>query len=297
MLKPSTLKSSAELQRPATIRQLRRRMESAGWQLLSLAVGVMMTFPFLWMLSTSLKPRAQLFQFPPVLLPSEVMWSNYVEVWTRDVPMLAAYFNSIKITSLVTFGTLLSCSLAAYAFAKITFPGRNLLFALLLATLMIPQQVTLVPVYILMARIGWVDTHWPLIVPPILTNAFGVFLLRQFFLGIPNDLLDSARVDGANPPQIFRRIALPLVKPALVTVAIFTMLSNWNAFLAPLIYLNDPEKFTIPLVIGYFRNVIIGPEWEIMTAAITTALAPMLLIYLFAQRYFIASIAVTGLKG
>jgi multiple sugar transport system permease protein len=272
-------------------------MDEVWWHLAALVVSVLMAFPFLWMVSTSLKARGELFRYPPELLSTPLLWSNYAEVWTRDVPMLAAYLNSLKVTSLVTLGTLITCSLAAYSFAKLTFPGRHLLFGILLATLMIPQQVTLVPVYILMARIGWVDTHWPLIIPPILTNAFGVFLLRQFFLGIPNELLDAARVDGSNPPHTFWYIALPLVKPALVTVAIFTMLSHWNAFLAPLIYLNDVEKFTIPLAISYFRNVLLGPEWEIMNAAITTALAPMLLIYLFAQRYFIESIAVTGLKG
>jgi len=281
----------------STWTQFKRIAATAAWEVVLLALGVAMVLPFVWMVTTSLKPRSQVFLYPPQFIPRPVMWSNFVEVWTRDVPMVSAYLNSVKITSLVTIGTLLSCSLAAYAFAKIRFPGNNLLFGALLATMMIPSQVTLVPVYILMARIGWVDTHWPLIIPPIMTNAFGVFLLRQFFLTIPDELLDAARIDGADPFQMYTRVALPLVKPALVTLGIFTMLGSWNAFLAPLIYLNTPEKFTIPLTINYFSSVTRGPEWEIMMAAITTALAPMLLAYLFAQRYFIQSITMTGLKG
>jgi multiple sugar transport system permease protein len=283
--------------RPSPSVRLQRIVTTAVLEIILAVVGVSMATPFVWMVTTSLKSRSQVFLYPPQIIPRPVLWSNFVEVWTREAPMVSAYLNSLKITSLVTIGTLISCALAAYAFAKIRFPGSGFLFGALLATMMIPSQVTLVPVYILMARIGWVDTHWPLIIPPVMTNAFGVFLLRQFFLTIPDELLDAARIDGANPFHMFTRVALPLVKPALVTLGIFIMLGSWNSFLPPLIYLNTADKFTIPLVINYFQSLTTGPEWEIMMAAITTALAPMLLAYLFAQRYFIESIALTGMKG
>jgi multiple sugar transport system permease protein len=262
-----------------------------------LLLGIIMAVPFLWMLATSLKERQQVFIFPPRFIPDPVMWSNYKEVWTRDIPMIQAYINSIKITVLVTLGTLFNCSIAGYAFAKIKFPGKAFFFGALLATMMIPGQVTLVPMYILMARIGWVDTHLPLIIPPVMVNAFGVFLMRQFFLSVPDELLDAARIDGATPFQMFWKVSMPLVKPALVTLGIFTMLSSWNSFLGPLIYLNTPEKFTVPLVINYFSSVIGGTDWSVMMAAITTALAPMIVLYLLFQRYFIQGIARTGIKG
>jgi multiple sugar transport system permease protein len=287
---------SAEHRSPLSVR-LQRIITTTVLEIILAVVGVAMATPFVWMVTTSLKSRSQVFLYPPQIIPRPVLWSNFVEVWTREAPMVSAYLNSVKITSLVTIGTLISCSLAAYAFAKIRFPGSEFLFGALLVTMMIPSQVTLVPVYILMARIGWVDTHWPLIVPPVMTNAFGVFLLRQFFLTIPDELLDAARIDGANPFRMFTKVALPLVKPALVTLGIFVMLGAWNSFLPPLIYLNTADKFTIPLVINFFQSLTTGPEWEIMMAAITTALAPMLLAYLFAQRYFIESITLTGMKG
>lgn len=262
-----------------------------------MVIGILMAVPFIWMLTTSLKERSQVFVFPPSFVPDPVQWDNYKEVWTRDIPMVQAYLNSIKITLLVTLGTLFNCSIAGYAFAKIKFPGSGLLFGILLATMMIPGQVTLVPMYILMARIGWVDSHLPLIVPPIMVNAFGVFLMRQFFMNVPDELLDAARIDGASPFQMFAKVSIPLVKPAMVTLAIFTILSSWNSFLGPLIYLNTPEKFTVPLVINYFTSVVGGTEWSVMMAAITTALAPMIVIYLIFQRYFIQGIARTGIKG
>lgn len=282
---------------PDSSTKVRKIIGVVSWEAVLLLLGIIMAVPFLWMLATSLKERQQVFIFPPRFIPDPVMWSNYKEVWTRDIPMIQAYINSIKITVLVTLGTLFNCSIAGYAFAKIKFPGKAFFFGALLATMMIPGQVTLVPMYILMARIGWVDTHLPLIIPPVMVNAFGVFLMRQFFLSVPDELLDAARIDGATPFQMFWKVSMPLVKPALVTLGIFTMLSSWNSFLGPLIYLNTPEKFTVPLVINYFSSVIGGTDWSVMMAAITTALAPMIVLYLLFQRYFIQGIARTGIKG
>ena len=282
---------------PPTGVKARKVLSLAGWEVLLFIFGIIMAVPFLWMVATSLKERSQVFIFPPSFIPNPMKWSNYAEIWTRNIPMFQAYLNSIKITTLVTLGTLFNCSIAGYAFAKIKFPGRGFFFAALLATMMIPGQVTLVPMYILMARIGWVDTHLPLIIPPVMVNAFGVFLMRQFFLSVPDELLDAARIDGATPFQMFSKVSMPLVTPALVTLGIFTILSSWNSFLGPLIYLNTPEKFTVPLVINYFSSVIGGTDWSVMMAAITTALAPMVILYLLFQRYFIQGIARTGIKG
>ncbi len=262
------------------------------------AIGALfMMLPFFWMLSAAVKEREDIFVLPPVWIPQEILLQNFVEVWART-PMAQAYVNSLKIAGLVTIATLLTSSLAAYAFAKIEFPGKRISFATLMATIMIPSQATLIPVYILMSRIGWIDTHWPLIVPPALTNAFGVFLLRQFFMGVPDDLIDAARIDGANPLQIYRRVAMPIVRPALMTLAIFTFLGNWNAFLTPLIYINSKELWTVPLLISNFQDAYgVETEWGLLMAASSLALVPVLIVYIFSQRYFIEGAALTGLKG
>ncbi len=259
--------------------------------------ALFMMLPFFWMLSAAVKRREDIFVLPPVWIPQDILWGNFVEVWTR-VPMAQAYVNSLKIAGTVTVFTLLTSSLAAYAFAKIEFPGKRISFATLMATIMIPSQATLIPVFILMSRLGWIDTHWPLIVPPALTNAFGVFLLRQFFMGVPDDLIDAARIDGANPIQIYRRVAIPIVRPALMTLAIFTFLGNWNAFLTPLIYINSEELWTVPLLISNFQDAYgVESEWGLLMAASSLALVPVLIVYIFAQRYFIEGVALTGLKG
>ena len=259
--------------------------------------AIFMMLPFFWMLSAAVKRREDIFVLPPVWIPQDILWGNFVEVWTR-APMAQAYVNSLKIAGTVTVFTLLTSSLAAYAFAKIEFPGKRISFATLMATIMIPSQATLIPVFILMSRLGWVDTHWPLIVPPALTNAFGVFLLRQFFMGVPDDLIDAARIDGANPFQIYLRVAIPIVRPALMTLAIFTFLGNWNAFLTPLIYINSKELWTVPLLISNFQDAYgVETEWGLLMAASSLALVPVLIVYVFAQRSFIEGVALTGLKG
>ena len=259
--------------------------------------AIFMMLPFFWMLSAAVKRREDIFVLPPVWIPENILWQNFVDVWTQ-VPMAQAYVNSLKIAGVVTVATLLTSSLAAYAFAKIEFPGKRVSFATLMATIMIPSQATLIPVFILMSRVGWIDTHWPLIVPPSLTNAFGVFLLRQFFMGVPNDLIDAARIDGANPFQIYLRVAIPIVRPALMALAIFTFLNNWNAFLTPLIYINSQELWTVPLLISNFQDAYgVETEWGLLMAASSLALVPVLIVYIFAQRYFIEGAALTGLKG
>jgi multiple sugar transport system permease protein len=260
-----------------------------------LAGCVVVLVPFLWMISSSLKTSADVVAFPPDWIPNPIVWDNYPQS-LNVLPMGLAYLNSFKISTLDTIGGLFTCSLAAYAFAKLRFPGRDFLFIILLATLMIPQEVNLIPLYILFKQIHWIDTHWPLIVPPILLNPYGVFLLRQFFRTIPSELEDAARIDGANPWTIYSRIVLPLAVPALVTLGIFIFLYNWNQFLTPLIYLNSPSNFTVPLLLtAYVADY--GYQWGLQMAACAIAMIPLIAVYAVGQRYFIEGIALSGLKG
>lgn len=259
------------------------------------AGALFMLMPFLWMVSTSLKAQGDIFIFPPQWIPDPPRWNNYVLSWTLK-PMGLAFMNSLKISVLATVGTVFTSSLAAFAFAKLEFRGSKFLFALLLATLMIPVQVTLIPLFILFKWINWIDTHWPLIVPAILTNAYGVFLLRQFFKSLPDELGDAGRIDGCNPLQIYWHIYLPLAQPALVTLGIFAFMYHWNEFLLPLIYLNTQTQFTLPLMLASFQNGY-TTEWALLMAAATIALIPVIIVYIFGQRYFVQGIALTGLKG
>lgn len=263
--------------------------------LILLIVAAAMVAPFYWMVITSLKLDDDIFKMPPSLIPDPITWSHYPKVFEL-MPMAQAFFNSIKIAVLSTLGTLITCSLAAYAFAKIRFGMKNVLFAAFLSTIMIPGQVTLIPLYILFSKIGWIDTHWPLIVPQVLLNAYGVFLLKQFMEGVPTAYIESAKIDGANHFQIWWRILLPLCKPALITLGVFTFVGNWNNFLGPLIFLNTDTKFTVPLVINAFRTAY-SVEWGLLLAASTVAVIPVTLLYLAFQRYFVEGITLSGLKG
>jgi multiple sugar transport system permease protein len=256
---------------------------------------VIVVAPFIWMLSSSVKDAADVISYPPVWIPNPIVWDNYPQSWT-SLPMLQAYINSFKISGLDTIGGLFTCSLAAYAFARLRFPGRNILFIAMLSALMIPQEVNLIPQYIIFKQIGWIDTHWPLIVPPILQNPYGIFLLRQFFLSIPRELEEGARIDGANPWTIYSKIVLPLSVPAMVTLGIFIFLFNWNQFLAPLIYLNSTDNFTVPMMLNLFVADY-GAQWGVMMAACSLAMIPMIVVYAIGQRYFIEGIALSGLKG
>ncbi len=254
-----------------------------------------MLFPFIWMLSTSLKKESHAFIFPPKLIPDPILFDNYKRVW-EEVPFASGLLNSLYITVIVTVGTLFFCSLAAYAFAKLRFKGRDIIFAVLLLTMMIPKQVMIIPQFIMFSEINWIDKHVTLILPPMLVNAFAVFMLRQFFLSIPNALKEAAAIDGANPFRIYWKIMLPQTKPALASIAIFTVLAVWNDFLTPFIYLISPEKFTLPLVLQYLRGFF-SSKWTILMAASSMAIVPVLIVYAFAQKYFIEGITLSGLKG
>jgi multiple sugar transport system permease protein len=212
------------------------------------------------------------------------------------VPIVAFALNSIKVTFLVTLGQLITCSMAGFAFARLRFPGRNLLFILLLASLMVPGQVTIIPIFIIMRRLGLVDSHWALILPG-LTSAFGVFLLRQFFLTLPQDLLDAAKIDGAGPWTSYLRIALPLAGPSLAALTIITFNGTWNNFFYPYIFINTWERMTLPLGITALRGYMSSGNASVVMAAVALAITPVLVLFLLAQRWFIAGVTRTGLKG
>ena len=265
--------------------------------------GLLMIAPFAWMISTSLKTRAEVFLTPPTLIPIVPQWHNYADMWNA-LPFASFFVNSFKLATLNTIGQLVSCSMAAFAFSALRFRFREPLFALLLVTLIIPFQVVLVPNFILYRLLphpfsesgNWIGTHEPLWVGAFLGGAFGTFLLRQFFLAIPHELGDAARVDGANPWQIYRHIYLPLAKPALATLAIFTFMWSWNDLIDPIIYLRDINSLTVTAGLSLFQGQFVG-RWPLLMAGALVSVLPMILMFIVAQRQFVRGIALTGIKG
>jgi len=262
---------------------------------LAVTVGALvMVMPFAWMLLGSVKDLGQLYKVPPNWIPDPFVFQNYVNAWI-SVPFATGYVNSAIVTITVVLANLLTCSMAAYAFARIEFPLRHVLFILFLATLMVPEQVTIIPLYIIIENLGWIDTLLSLIVPYALFNAFGVFLLRQFIRGLPVDLEEAAIVDGANRWTIYWRIVLPLIRPALAAFGIFTFLFQWNNFFRPLIFLNSIENYTVPLAINFFRGQY-ATDFALLMAGSAISIVPVLIVYIIGQRHIIEGIATTGLK-
>jgi multiple sugar transport system permease protein len=260
-------------------------------------VAAITVFPFLWMVSTSFKLPAEAITLPPKWIPVPFTLENYVKLFTSDLlPFPLFFLNSLKITSLVVVGRLFVCSLGAYGFARLEFPGRDAAFALLLASLMVPEVVQIIPLYIGYAQIGWIDTHWPLIIPPIVANTFGTFLLRQFFMSIPKDLEEAALIDGANHFDIYWRIMLPLAKPALATLAIFTFMGSWNDFLHPLIFLNSTQNFTLTVGLAFFQGQA-GTDYTRLMAGVVISVLPILIVYSLAQQHFTRGVVLSGVKG
>jgi multiple sugar transport system permease protein len=256
--------------------------------------AVSMVIPFLWMISSSLKFDKDIFNFPIQWIPQEPKWINYPTVWKR-APFHLYYLNTIKIAASITILQIITCSMTAYSFAKLKYWGRDKIFLGYLATLMVPFQVIMIPQFLIIKKLGLVDSHMALILIGAF-SPFGVFLLRQFFLGIPEELSESARIDGATEFQIYWKIIMPLAKPALASLGIFTFVHGWNDFLGPLIYLNSASKKTIQLAIRIFQTQY-GNEYALIMSAAVCAVIPIIAVYLFAQRYFIEGIALTGIKG
>ena len=259
--------------------------------------AIIMLFPLAWMVSTSLKPEVDVFIVPTQWLPKRILLQNYPEA-LNYVPFGQYYWNSVRVTGLAVLGALVSSSCVAFAFARLRVPGKDILFVILLSTLMLPEEVTLVPTYLLFRKLDWLDTYRPLVVPSWFgLNAFYIFLLRQFFLTLPIDLDDAAKIDGAGFFDIYWRIVLPLSKPALASVAVFSFFSHWNSFQAPLIYLNTVEKYTIPVGLRLYMSAMGNTHWNYLMAATLVSVTLPLIIFFTSQRYFVQGAVLTGLKG
>jgi multiple sugar transport system permease protein len=263
---------------------------------LFLWIGILMIIPFLWMVSASFKNSADIFEFPIRWIPKTFDWSNYKEVWSGNVPYYIFYVNSIKITFLQVLGSLVTSSLAGFAFARLKFKFRDTIFLIYLATMIVPPQVLFVPRFILFDYLHLVNTHEAIILPGMFT-VLGTFLMRQFFSTLPSELLEASRIDGAGYWRMYWQISLPLVKPALVTLLILTFTWHWNEYENPLILLRDRDLFTIPLGLLSFTDGENSTNYPLIMAASVLALAPLVLIVSLCQRWFVEGIASTGLKG
>jgi multiple sugar transport system permease protein len=267
------------------------------WLVLAV-VAVPFVFPVWWMATASLLGVNEVFAKPPNLLPIHPQWSNYRRVFSMQ-PFAHQYVNSLYIALVVTVGTVAVSALAGYAFARIRFPGQNVLFVCVLSGMLMPSEVTIIPLFRMVRSLGLADTHWPLIVIPILgaPSVLGTFIFRQLFIALPGELEEAGRIDGLGRFGLFARIALPLAKPAIASVAIFTFLQSWNLYLEPLVYLSSKDKFTLPLALTQYADAYGGPIWNVQLAATTLSAVPILVVFVVAQRYFIEGISHTGLKG
>lgn len=262
---------------------------------LALTLGaVAMMVPFVWMASTSLKEKSQLLVYPPVWIPDPICWENYAKA-VKAFPFLQYLFNNIKITALIVLGVALTSTLAGYAFARMRFRARDALFLVILAVMMIPGQVTMIPVFLLVRDLGMIDSHSSLIVPS-LVSPFGIFLMRQYFLTLPRDLEDAAYIDGCLPLRVFAQIFLPLAQPAIAALCVLTFMSTWNSFIWPLILISTKSKQMLSVGLLQFQSQY-SADNHLMMAAALLSLSPMMLLYLFTQRYFVEGIAVSGVKG
>jgi len=262
--------------------------------LLLILVGLTMVVPFLWMVSTSLKPKPEIERYPPTFVPQDPTMSNYIEAF-KKAPFHIFFMNSVVVSFAVTASVLFFCSLGGYVFAKLKFPGKNVAFLLVLGKIMVPFQLTIIPLYLIMTKIGLGDSLGALIVP-VMIGAFGIFMMRQFIIDIPDDLMDAAFIDGCGAFGIYRRIILPSVVPALATLAIFTFIDTWGQFLWPLIVIKSPEKMTLQIGLALFSNQYFTDYGPLMAATLVSVL-PLLIVFSILQRRVIESITLTGLKG
>jgi len=283
--------------KPRFTRKQKKLIKSIFMHILLSLISLLFIFPFLWMLFTALKTRPELLEGFNQFLPKDPQWGNF-KIAVTTVPFLTYLKNSLIIVVLAVTGTLISSTVTAYAFARLKWPGRDTFFIIMLATMMIPMQVLLIPTYIMYSKIGWLGTRLPLIVPFFFGggSAFYIFMLRQFFKGIPKVLTESAIIDGASHFKIFIKIMLPLSVPALVTVALFTFMMVWNDYFGPLIYLSDPDQWTLALGLKAFQGQF-AQRFDLMMAASILVMLPTLIIFFFAQKQFIEGITFSGIKG
>jgi len=265
------------------------------WYLVVCGLGVVFLIPFFWMVSTSLKIDLEAFRFPPQWIPRPVTWENYVFLFTT-YPFGTYLRNTVFVTGASALGSVLSSSLVAYGFARLRFEGRDILFFILLATMMLPGQVTMIPLFLMFHKIHWIDTFYPLIVPAYCASPFYVFLIRQFFMTISYELDDAARIDGAGFLRTYWNILVPLSRPVLGVVGVFSLTSHWQDFMGPLIYLNSRSKFTIALALRFFQNELGLLHVQELMAASTIAMLPLLVIFFLGQDYFIGGVVLSGMK-
>ncbi len=274
----------------------RRAVRRLFRHLFLIALSLLFLAPFVWMVSTSFKTNAQVVEWPPRWLPNPLHPANYPGVFA-SIPLLTYAKNTLIVTSLSVIGAVVSNSVIAYGFARIRWPGRDVLFIITLGTLMLPFQVTMIPLFIMFSKMGWVNTFLPLIVPAFLGNAFYIFLLRQVYLGISEEFSEAARIEGASDLHILWHIIVPLARPALLSVALFQYLASWNDFLGPLLYLNDASKFTLALGLANMQSALGLSDFGQIMAAATMIVLPVIGVFMFTQRYFLEGIAASGLKG
>lgn len=290
---------------PGTLRRRPRILgfvNRAGIVLLLLLGALFFVGPFAWTVASSFKSWIEIYNFPPTFFPEQAVWENYVLIFS-EVPFARWFMNSTLIAILSVLGAILSSSLVGYAFARFRFPGRDILFMSFMATIMLPSEVTLIPQYVLFAKLHWIDTYKPLIVPLWFGGGvFNIFFMRQYFMTLPRELDEAAMIDGAGPFRIFWNVLLPLCVPVLVTMTVLGFIASWNNFMGPLIYLNSMEKLTVPIALQWFRGqsatqVAYKPTEGLMMAAATVATIPCILLFIVAQRYFVRGVVMSGLKG
>jgi len=291
---------------PEAVRaRLRRRrtldlVRKGGRTLITFALGFLFLMPFIWMFATSLKIDPEVYRVPPTWLPRVVRWENYSEAMTYE-PFGLYFVNTLKYGLSATVGAVLSSALCAYGFSRVQWKGRDTVFWVVLSTMMIPGQVRMIPLFLIFKRIGWLDTYLPLVIPSYLGSAYFIFMMRQFFMTIPTELSDAARIDGCSELGIFFRIILPLSRSALVVVGLFRFMDAWNDYMGPLIYLRDIDKYTVAMGLQHLRQYgqAASPEqyWPHLMAAASVVTVPIVIMYFFTQRTFVEGIALTGVKG
>ncbi|MDO4940527.1 MAG: carbohydrate ABC transporter permease [Erysipelotrichaceae bacterium] len=264
-------------------------------QLILIILAIMSLFPFIWMLASSLKTNAEMFQFPPKIFPEIPQWSNYPKVF-ESVNFGQAFLNSVKLAVINTFGQVLTSAMAGYALGKLKFKGSNLLFSGFIGVMMVPYTVIVIPIFAMFSKMGLIDSHLGIILMTFAYMPMGVFLCRQFIMSLPNELFDAAIIDGASYLRIFFTVVIPLIKPAIASLAVFSFLWNWNSYFTPMIFLTSPDKFTVPLTLQMFKGKH-SADWSLIMAASTISVLPVLIVYMFGQNYIVEGITITGMKS